>query len=260
MRRFATFSFAARLLLLLVLLLTCVAIGIFVSLRSPMPAPFIVLHQPIHMPVALRDRFNRWIPQTRSWAWVWRVEDAVFGQRKPVNVYAEVVSLADSSPATLSSLALGPASFSHPNGLEVWLLGAEQLKALRDHLKQPPGTDPPLRPGLSTADGVECWLFQGQSIVLGGLTNQVGCTLGCCVRVHPDYTDLTACITFSELTTNQAPAPVGSARLISIQTNLDTALRLQIPRGSGAFLVDRSADNSSPKPVGVIIDPLQPKE
>ena len=154
MRRFATFSFAARLLLLLVLLLTCVAIGIFVSLRSPMPAPFIVLHQPIHMPVALRDRFNRWIPQTRNWAWVWRVEDTVFGQRKRVNVYAEVVSLADSSPATLSGLVLGAASFSPTNGLEVWLLGAEQLKALRDHLKQAAGADPPLRFRMTTADGM----------------------------------------------------------------------------------------------------------
>src|ERR1035441_8647275 len=136
MQQFGTFPFALRLLLLLLLLLTCVAIGLFVSLRSPAPAPFIVLHQPVHMPVALRDRFNRWIPQTRNWAWVWRVEDPVFGQRKPVNVLAEVVSLAYPSPATLSTLGLGQASFSHTNGLEVWLLGAGQLKALRDHLKQ----------------------------------------------------------------------------------------------------------------------------
>jgi hypothetical protein len=103
-------------------------------------------------------------------------------------------------------------------------------------------------------------LFQGQSIALGGLTNQVGCALGCCVRVHPDYTDLTACITLSELATNQAAASVGSAPLISIQTNLDTALRLQIPRGSGVFLVDQSSGDSTRKPVGVIIDPLQPKK
>jgi hypothetical protein len=44
------------------------------------------------------------------------------------------------------------------------------------------------------------------------------------------------------------------------RTNLDTALRLQIPRGSGIFLVDRNAGDSSRKLVGVIIDPLQPKK
>jgi hypothetical protein len=68
-----------------------------------------------------------------------------------------------------------------------------------------------------------------------------------------------ACITLSELVTNQALAPGGSAPVILIQTNLDTALRLRIPRSSGFFLFDRSDSDSSRKPIGVIIDPLQPK-
>jgi hypothetical protein len=67
------------------------------------------------------------------------------------------------------------------------------------------------------------------------------------------------CITLSELVTNQAAASGGSTSLISIQTNLDTALRLQVPKGSGIFLFDRSSRDSSRKPIGVIIDPPQPK-
>lgn len=258
MRRFAQSStFPWRLLLLLVL--ACVAVGVLVSLRSPRPAPFIVLRQPFHMPLPLRDRFTRWIPATPHWAWAWRAEEAVFGKRKPVNLSTEVVSLVDSSPSALSSLSLGPASFSHTNGLQVWLLRADQLKALREHLKQAPGTDPPLRPRISTADGMACQLFQGQSVSLAGSTSQVGLSLGCCARIHPDYTDLMACITLSELITNQAAAPGTSSPLVSIQTNLDTALRLQIPKGSGFFLLDRSAQDSGRKTIGVIIDPPQPK-
>jgi hypothetical protein len=258
MNRFAQSStFPWRLLLLLVVV--CMAVGLFVNVRTPRPARFIVLHQPFHMPVPLRDRLTRWIPRSANWAWAWRVEETVFGQRKPVNVYAEVVSLTGSSGSALSSLSLGPASFSHANGLQVWLLGADQLKALREHHKQTPGTEPPLRPRISTADGIECQLFQGQRIALNGSTNEVGCTFRCCPRVHPDCTDLMACITLSELVTNQALAPGGSAPVILIQTNLDTALRLRIPRGSGFFLFDRSASDSSRKPIGVIVDPLQPK-
>jgi len=260
MKRFAQSSPFHWSLLLLPLLLACVAIGVLVSLRSPKLAPFIVLHQPFQMPVPLRDRLTRWIPATPSWAWAWRIKEAVFfGHRKPVNVYAEVASLADSSRSTLASLSLGPASFSNTNGLQVWLLGADQLKALREHLKQTRGTDPPLRPRISTADGMACQLFQGESILLSGSTNQVGLSLGCCARVHPDYTDLMVGITLSELVTNEAVAPGGSSPLLSIQTNLDTALRLQIPRGSGIYLIDQSARESSRKPTGVIIDPLQPK-
>lgn len=245
--------------LLLLLMLACGAVGVLVSLRSPRPAPFIVLRQPFQMPVPLRDRLTRWLPATPNWAWAWRLEEAVLGHRKSVNLYTEVVSLVDSSPSALSSLSLGPASFLHTNGLQVWLLGADQLKALREHLKQAPGADPPLRPRINTADGVACQFFQGQSFSLSGSTNQVGLSLGCCARVHPDYTDLMACMTLSELITNQAAAPGTSSPLVSIQTNLDAALRLQIPKGSGFFLLDRSAQDSGRKTIGVIIDPLQPK-
>ena len=250
-------TFPWRLLLLLVL--ACGAVGGLVSLRSPRPAPFIVLRQPFHLPWPLRDRLTRWIPATPHWAWAWHVEEAVFGKRKPVNLSAEVVSLADSSHPTFSSLALGPASFSHTNGLQVWLLGADQLKALREHLKQAPGTDPPLRARISAADGIECGLFQGQSVSLSGSTSQAGLSLGCCARVHPDYTDLMTCITLSELVTNEAAASGGSLPLVSVQTNLDTAVRLRIPKGSGFFLFDQSARGSGRKSVGVIIDLPQPK-
>jgi hypothetical protein len=183
----------------------------------------------------------------------------MFGKRKAVNLSAEVMSLADSSGSTLSNLALGPASFSHTNGLQVWLLAADRLKALHEHLNPAPGADPPLRPRISTADGMECWFFQGQSVLLSGSPSQVGLSLGCCARVHPDYTDLMTCITLSELVTNEAVAPGESPPLVSIQTNLDTSLQLRIPKGSGIFLFDRSAADSGRKTIGVIIDPPQPK-
>jgi hypothetical protein len=188
------------------------------------------------------------------------LEEAVFGQRKPVKLYAEFVSLAGSSSATLSDLSLGPASFSDTDGLQVWLLSANQLKALREHIKQTSGMDPPLHARIATADGIECQLFQGQPISLNGSTTQVGCTLGCSARVHADSTDLIASITLSEVLTNDAVSIGGSPSLslISIQTNLDTAMRLQIPKGSGIFLCDRSSRDSPRKHIGVIIDPLQP--
>jgi len=121
--------------LLMVLLLSCVAMGVGAILRPPKPAPAIILRQPLQMPVPFRNRLAQWIPATPGWAWAWRVEGAVFGKRKKVNLYADFVSLSDSSRATLSSLSLGPPSVSDTNGLQVWLLGADQLKALRQHFK-----------------------------------------------------------------------------------------------------------------------------
>ncbi|MCX6927374.1 MAG: hypothetical protein NT154_29840 [Verrucomicrobia bacterium] len=244
--------------LLMVLVLVCVAVGVLVSLRSPRPAPFIVFRQPFQMPVPLRDRLGRLIPKTAGWGWAWRVEETVFGRRKPVILNLEVVSLTDSFRPALTGLSLGPASSSLTNGLQVWLLGADQLKALRQHLKQTPGAETVSRPRMSTGDGMECGMFIGESVSLAGSPRQVGLALGCCPQLHRDFTDLMTRITFSELVTNQAVASSGSLPLISVQTNLDTALRLQIPKGSGIFLFDRGARGASRKATGVIIDPPQP--
>ena len=255
-------SFAASLgfpwRMLLVLVLACVAVGVLVSLRSPKPEPFIVLGQPFQMPVTLRDWLDRWIPQTAGWAWAWRVEETVFGQRKPVTLNLEVVSLTSSSRPALTGLALGTASASLTNGLQVWLLGADQLKALRQHLKQTPGAETVSRPRMSTADGIEGGMFIGQPVSFAGSSGQVGLALDCCAQLHRDYTDLMTRITLSEIATSEAVASNGSAPLISVLTNLDIALRLQIPRGSGLFLFDRGARDSSRKGTGVIIDPPQP--
>ena len=101
-------------------------------------------------------------------------------------------------------------------------------------------------------------MFIGQPVSLAGSSGQVGLALDCCAQLHRDYTDLMTRITLSEIATSEAVASNGSAPLISVLTNLDIALRLQIPRGSGLFLFDRGARDSSRKGTGVIIDPPQP--
>ena len=239
------------------LVLVCMAIGAVALFRPTRPASFVVLGQPVKKPVLFRDRVARFIPA--SWGWMWQVEQAVFGQRKPVNLFAEVVEIADSSSPLLSGVLPEPPSFSGSNGLEVWLLEAERLRALHEQLNQIPGTIRLSRPRISTADGIEGWLFQGSSIVLNGTTNQVGLAFGCCARVCRDATDLTACFTLSELVTNSAVGLGESSPVISVQTNLDTALRLHIAKGSGVFLLNGSCVDKQRKRIGILLDPPQPK-
>jgi len=260
MRRFAQ-SPILRWCLLLGLLLACVAMGVFAVLRPPRNAASIILRQPTKIPVSLRDRLGRWMPRTRGWAWAWAVEQAVFGKRKPVDFCAELVSLAEASGATPASFSLGPPSLSDTNGLQVWLLRADQLKTLREHFKQTPGMCTLCRPRITTANGSEAQLFAGESLSVGGVTQNVGVALGCWARLHSASSDLITCVRFSELVTNDAIASGGSspASVVSVQTNLDVALRLQIPKGQGVFLLNAPPKNSAHKHICVLIDPLQPK-
>jgi hypothetical protein len=250
-------SSKARWSLLIALLFVGVVVGFRDVLWPGRPAPFIVLHQPWKMPVPLRELLGRCIPATPSWAWAWSVEQAVWGRRKPVNFHAEIVTMTDSSHLTLSNLSLGTPAFSDTNDLQIWLLGADQLKTFRERLQQTPGMKVRLRPRISTADGIESRLFSGESVLFNGSTSPVGLAAGCFARVHADSTDLTACITLSALVTNEIVAPGPSAQsALTIYTNLDAAFRVQVPKGNGLFLLDGSRRDPNHKPVGVIIDPL----
>lgn len=226
-----------RKVVVLALLLISAAIPFFILARPPKVAPFIVLRQPVQMPRALRDRVTQWIPRKKSWAWAWRLQETVLGRRKPVTIRSQVFSFSSSSP--ISRLSLGPPSFFDPNGVEVWLLPSEQLPALSEKVAKMWRIESSGF-GLTTSDGTEAQLTSGT-------TARGICILTCFPRLRTDALDLIARVVVSGL------APNGS-----FQTNLDVAFRLQIPKGSGVFILNTNVSDSSQKLAGILIDPPQP--
>lgn len=219
--------------------------------RTP-TAPVLVLRRPLTMPSPLLDRVLRFIPATPSWGWFWRAREVVFGRRKPVNVFTEILAL-DASRDPAARLAPGAPTFSDPRGLRVWLLGGADIKSLRQRLEDAPGTEVLSRPRVTTADECAASLFQGYSVSINGVTSPVGHAFECYPRVHRQATDLIAAVTLSEAITNAAAGDRPSS--ISIRTNLDLALRLQIPKGSGAFLLDVRPREAGARQIAVLLDP-----
>jgi len=241
-------------------LLLGLAVSLAFLLQPPRPAPFLVLHRPFSTPWSLRDRLLQRIPATASWAWFWRLQDKLFGRRKPVKIYGDILTLPDSTRATLlSSRVLASPSFLDGSGLEVWLLQDAELKALHDRFKQTPGVDFLSHPRLMTADGVGASIFIGQAISLNGSpkVQNVGLKMDCFPRVRREFTDLFLDVTFLEALTNLAvtAAAPGPAASVSIQTNLDLAARLQSPKGSGVLLLKGTPGEANHRVFGVMIDP-----
>lgn len=237
----------------------CLVVCFVVFFHESKLPPFLILRQPFSRPLLIRDRLGQWIPATPSWAWAWRLEDALFGRRKPVNIYADIIAFPNSTGGGLSSgLVLGSPSFSDTNGLQGWFLPGGELSSLRDNFKRSPGTDFLSHPRISTADGTEASMFVGQSILLNGSTGQVALKAGFFPRVRSHSTDLFAVISFSEPVTNQTGRPNGLQvqSLVSVQTNLDIAVRVQVPKGSGLFLLEGSSVGANHRHFGVLIEPL----
>ena len=236
-----------------------VAAALLTLAQRPAPAAVTLLVSPYRFPLPVRERLGRWIPRSPRWAWAWRVEEIVFGRRKTVVISTQFMSFAETPSNVLSNLALGPPAFSATNGLQVWLPDGPAMKALRQHLDQAPGLALIARPTINAADGSECFMEIGQTVPVNGGTCNVGLSLHCLALLHPRLTDLSASILHSELANNSAAVAASNASpLVPIQTNLDTGLRLRIPKGRGVLLLDRGSADSRLKQIGVLIDPLQP--
>jgi hypothetical protein len=141
-------SARARWVVVVPSILVCVVVGIILLLREPEPAPVVILGRSFSRPLLLRDRLGTWIPAGPSFNWARRLEDALLGRRKPVNIFAELFSLPQSDITKASELGLGPPHFSSNNGLSVWFLRDDELKTLHKRLDHLPGIEDISRRGL----------------------------------------------------------------------------------------------------------------
>jgi hypothetical protein len=249
---FAIHAPRARLVVLLGLL-ACVPAGIALFCPAPKPAPVVVLQKPYSLPLRLRDRIGAWIPRRPGWTWAFRLEDLLFGRRSVVNLFTEFLKLPDKYPNG-TDLGLGLPQYSDAKGLQIWLLGTNELKSFK-HLLQRNETEMLNSPRITTADGISASLFAGESISINGVTNQVGVEAAYFARVSSDKTDLFADLRMTGVLTNNLGPPERWAPVMTIQTNLDVAVRLQIPKGMGVFIIGAPVGDAKKESFGVIIDP-----
>lgn len=208
------------------------------------------------MPVSFRDRVGGLIPSGPGWGWAWRVEQRLFGKRKPVNISTRIFQV--SGPLDLLFRTVLPAepSFSSSVGSQVWLIAKDQSEALRRCTSQELSLNIIAAPRFATADGV------GASMAIGspppGSTNGfVGARIDVLGIRRKNATDLIYSCTVTELNTNTtSPESAGGLTTPLITTNLHVGFRVQIPSGCGLFLLQQPNESSSGRPMGVLIDPL----
>ena len=224
-------------------------------LRAPNPAPVLMLTRPYATPRHFRDWVGQWIPLNPSWNWARQFENIVFGRRKVVNLSTEIFSLKAATNADETNLTLGQPDFANATGLRLWFLKQSKLKLIRDSFRRTSGIETINHPRISTAEGCACTLFSGESILVNGMTNQVGIGVSYLAEDYQGLTELYASLELTEAITNQADAR-GEGRFdVSVQTNLDVAVRLRLPIGTGVFLLNRDSTILRGSPIGVIIDP-----
>jgi hypothetical protein len=232
-----------------------VTLGLAWLLRTPPPPPPVIVKRSPY--VVFRPQtspLQRWLPPAASF-WIWRLKRLVLGKLQTVNLSGCVIRLGEGSAGVISEVA-GKQDFTETNGVRVWLLPNAQLDQLRLRLQPIPGNEIVFSPRISTADGIQASMFAGSQMVLQGVTNQVGSVLDCLVQVHRQVNELTTAISLTEIITNDTGPP--NALVAIIKTNLDLAARLQVPKGSGVFILDTRAGAENRKQMAFILSVTQP--
>jgi len=238
--------------------------GVFLALRPARPvplAPVVVMPLPYSIPPQKVSLFDRWVPRQPSWAWLWRLKETIAGRPKVCDLAATVFDFTGSGEAFLTNFSLPKPEYADATGLSIWILSEAELSALRPRLRQTPGAEVLQSARIITADGEQARLTSGNTIPIQGVSTSVGLSVDFLPRMRPEATDITTIITLSEVVTNRPGTTAGSSPIgaTCVQTNLAVAARIQVPKGSGVFLLEGPSAAANQKRIGVLLSVNSPK-
>lgn len=190
---------------------------------------------------------------------VYRVKYGLFGPPQAVNLNASILHF-DLPPQTVCSiLSMRESAFTGTNGLQVWLLATNDLQVLFLHAAEFSDTQQIASPRISTAHGIRASMSVSKSISINGVQKPLGLTVDCLPYARKHSLDLTTRMTLTEAVTSllQGGSMSTNANII-IQTNSFGPLRIQIPDGSGVFMLHESASPSASR--GVFLSPSVPRK
>lgn len=198
------------------LLVAVLALLLLLGFRAPRPGVLIYAPpKPDLLNVSLLDSI------------LWRARRLFFAAQ-PVTIRTELFRL-DREP-DLRSLEEFPSRFyTATNGWQAWILPARKMPAFLERNAKTSA------PTMVSADGIPSLAFMGETIVLNGVTNDVGLSVRCSSRIRRGFKDLKLLIDWTEI--DSATNTVAGTAPARIQTNIALSAQLRVPAGSTALLM-----------------------
>lgn len=236
-----------RNLILAIFLFVCVGAGVFlIFYRAAPEANVTVLKDGFPSPrrsLGLLSRLPASVQQ-----FVYRVKYKLFGSPQLVNVNAFILHFELPAPTICSKLSLGKADLADTNGLQVWILATNHLQQLYLHAASLSEIQRISSPRFATGHGIRASTSVTRMVSVNGRQRPIGLTLEALPHVRKDAIDLTMLVSLTEALTNKVAAPLTATNAsVSIQTNCFVALKMRVPDGSGAFILQADANRSGGK-------------
>jgi hypothetical protein len=231
---------------------------LFLAMRRPEPpplAPVTVMPLPYRIPRQKASLFEVLVPQRPSWGWLWKLKETIAGRPKVFDLRGTIIKFEGPRASSLTD-HLPPAPAFTTNGLSIWLLNKTECDDFNRNLGNQPGFTMVMgSPAITTADGMQATVTVGATYSIKGVPSTVGLSMDFLPRARGTLNDIITIMNLTETVTNGAAAAAGSTAdgEVSVQTDLDVAARLQMPSGSGAFVLQDSPAATQSRRVGVLL-------
>ena len=246
----------------ILLLAALLGIGLFFVLRPSEPPPVasaILLDENYIFPPQKMSLFDRKVPRTPAWGWLWKTKEMIVGKRKSVWLEAAVLDVSDWNESWMTNLSLPSPALTATNGGRIWLLSEAEVASLRDRLINTNHAGILYVPRITTSDGGQARLTTGFSVPMWNprlqmaVATDVGFSMDALPQIRGSVIDLFVRLRSTEINTNQAGIGSETTPPILLRTNIALAGRFQITNDSGIFLLDGKPADPDGKRMGIIL-------
>jgi hypothetical protein len=237
-------------LLLLGIVLSGSVVLLFFFINKEVPQRLIVLQRPFSPPLSIRERLDR--NTLTRWQWVQALENLILGSPKTISCAVFQLGQQDAMP--FEEIVGTVSAEDVTNGLQVWFLPAVSLNGLRTRIAAD-AHNKVYRQTTTTPAGTRAALgLMEQAVITNGVASVPGLELLFLPRRSSQTTDLFANVVAFTVVTEDSKQ--GGGRIGYTRTNVDIAVRLQIPKGKGVLLLQGKPGNNKEYQTGFILDPL----
>jgi hypothetical protein len=186
---------------------------------------------------------------------LWRT--GLFRTRQSVLMQGTLMEIEDAAVAKLRTTTLTEPPLLMTNGVQIWILGDNELVSLAKTIREVSTNDIISSPRIQTASGMQGSIFVGNTVPINGVQTSVGIEMDLLPRSHRDRIDVTTLLKMTQPVTNMTTNSQAT-NAISIKTNLALAGHFRVQNGKGIFLL-QDAEREKGNKFGVILS-LKPSD
>jgi hypothetical protein len=205
--------------------------------KEPPQPPIIVMAVPYRIVPTAGPIPDRWLPRSPGWGWLWKLRYALLGKPRTIDLISRIMAFAPGSLAEAERVLSNGAPMVQTNGVSGWVVQADEVGSLRARIQKWPVNFVAIETMVTTGEGTLSSLRTTTDAKVGTAL-EAGVRADFLPIVGKNSTDLTAVISSTAIITDQSDAAC-------LQTNLNVAVRVQIPQRGGFFLLtDPGSDGS----------------